>query len=87
MTLYRETPCEHGYSVAHCLCDHRTVECPGWCPGGSREEVTVDYEAAAQELMQIRPAIPVDVTFPVKRIVDAALHTERETASTVGVQP
>ena len=40
MTLYRETPCEHGHMSMHPAEDTH-------CPGGSREEVTVDYEAAA----------------------------------------
>ena len=49
MTLYRETPCEHGRVQSH-------GAVPKWaggtgiseCPGGSREEVTIDYEAAAR---------------------------------------
>ena len=86
MTLYRETPCEHNAMEPHVWFTTKTRLARN-CPGGSREEVTIDYEAAAQELMQIRPAIPLDVTFPVKRIVDAALHTEKEPASAVRVQP
>ena len=62
--LYRLT--EHGEGVINQM-------------DGLIEEVTIDYEAAAKVLMQIRPALPIDVTFPIKRIVDAALGvTEQE---------
>lgn len=43
-TLYRETPCEHGYAVEHAQDGHTPIAYV--CPGGSREEVTIDYEAA-----------------------------------------
>ena len=84
MTLYRETPCEHGYSVAHCLCDYRTVECPGWCPGGSREEVTIDYEAAARlgvVWASLTEKEQVTRIAYVKPFIDTALTTEKEPAS------
>ena len=55
MTLYRETPCEHGYMEEHYTCDHigypeynqiRHADELCHCPGGSRTEVTIDYDAA-----------------------------------------
>ena len=55
MTLYRETPCEHGNHPGwpHChkghpRCGMDGTFCDTWCPGGPREEVTIDYEAAAR---------------------------------------
>ncbi len=55
-TLYREILCEHGWFDAHDWytsksLTHKDVFWPffdGECPGGSREEVTIDYEAAAR---------------------------------------
>ena len=43
--LYRETPCEHGYVDGHG--PYVGDDLIG-CLGGSREEVTIDYEAAAR---------------------------------------
>jgi hypothetical protein len=102
MTLYRETTCEHGTQD---VCDHMPIDdrngrclrldCDVMhdesCLGGSREEVTIDYEAAhlAQHAAwcdcgsvacdEIDTEILMD---EIRIIVDAALHTEKETAST-----
>ena len=57
--LYRETACEHDYMESHYTCDHVGYQeyneishthqnCQ--CPGGSREEVTIDYEAAQERM-------------------------------------
>ena len=82
MTLYRETTCPtHGGQ-------HDPIE--GICPGGSREEVTIDYEAAGRKFHDIvyGPADTlVAITDPSvqngRAILDAALHTEKEPASTI----
>ncbi len=45
VTLWRETPCEHGYMESHYIYEHTrflTRMRPVFCPGGSREEVTID---------------------------------------------
>lgn len=52
MTLYQETPCEHGLLNEHDWYTSRPLQAdsalvgyfPGLCPGGSREEVTIDYK-------------------------------------------
>ncbi len=41
--LYRETPCQHDLIESH-----KQASDGMWCPGGSREEVVIDYEAAAR---------------------------------------
>ena len=78
MTLYRETPCEHGKVRLHELTGmHRLVARdegrPTVCPGGSREEVVVDYAAALEQLV-----IGTDGEYGnrdwAKVIVDAALY-------------
>ncbi len=51
--LYRETKCEHGYAVEHVQNGFDSRQPPHdppnhVCPGGSREEVVIDYEAAAK---------------------------------------
>ena len=75
MTLYRETTCDHGYMVKHPL---HNVFAVG-CPGGSREEVTIDYEAA---LRMAREELELNIyEGEARAIVDAALHTEKEPAS------
>ena len=93
MTLYRETPCiecgeHHGYFNAdEFLCDG---------PGGSREKMVIDYQAAWNEMSRRRALwnldsfdlVPpeggaLDQLHFAKAIIDAALHTERESASTV----
>ena len=79
MTLYRETPCEHEYVDEHG--PFKGVDLIG-CPGGSREEVTIDYEAAAEIGEQWLGQIGEDRTLKARAMVDAALHTEREPAST-----
>ena len=43
MTLYRETPCEHGNIDCRMA---RNADRIRDCPGGSREEVTIDYDLA-----------------------------------------
>ena len=97
MTLYQETPCGHGYMESHYTCDHigypeynqmphTNENC--WCPGGSREEVTIDLEAIALHLHfadesdRLRPADYYREL--AESAIHAALgtHTERETAST-----
>ena len=40
MTLYRETPCEHGLMYHHGTRDENLIWLDEDCPGGSREEVT-----------------------------------------------
>ncbi len=91
MTLYRETPCEHGVVTQHPEADWRSDV----CPGGSRIKETVDYEAAAMEYLlstgryenpvEVWENVPLTVRVAAEeysaRIVDAALHTEKETTS------
>ena len=81
MTLYRETPCEHGQIDEHYYPAYHDETMK--CPGGFREEVTIDYEAATQALAITHVTAAQLARF----VVDAALHTEKETASTVGGQP
>ncbi len=85
-TLYRETQCEHGL-IGDCrgyvIDDEGLPMDPSeWlaslgnsCPGGSREEMTIDYEAAhaeldiwAYEAEGIRDSVTAT-----RNIVDAAL--------------
>ena len=47
--LYRETLCEHDWMRPHALTDGQGLaerNIVGRCPGGSREEVVIDYKAA-----------------------------------------
>ena len=95
MTLYRETPCEHGESISHWRFPDPTDFDGEWCLGGSREEVVIDYEAAAIANHDNDPSYAPpywdDCTDDMKTwyrqhsrsIVDAALRTEREPVSTV----
>ncbi len=50
--LYRETPCEHDLMESHTAITGQGIgERPIislHCPGGTREEVVIDYEAAAR---------------------------------------
>ncbi len=93
--LYRETPCEHGYVDGHG--PYVGDDLIG-CLGGSREEVTIEQlvfmvaNACASHDMQSGPfdmlaELDTNMSDAYKRFarkhVDAALHTERETASTV----
>ena len=91
MTLYWETPCEHGYTRRHLNTGNYGDRFDKRCPGGPREEVTIDYEAAAGLLSTLDDipslAHPEEVLPFATRVVDAALHTKKETASTVRVQP
>ncbi len=100
MTLYRETPCEHDEPRLHRTIRllHRdgvpseiveVVTVSGLCLGGIREEVTVDMEAGAKKYIEkwneLAPFANTQECF--KAGFDAALHTEKEPASTVRVQP
>ncbi len=81
--LYRETPCQHGYAVEHVQNGFDSRQPPHdppnhVCPGGSREEVVIDYEAATQALAITHVTAAQLARF----VVDAALYTERATAST-----
>ncbi len=60
MTLYRETPCEgcdvvgiYGGHVRNADNENGFERCPG--SGGSREEVTIDYEAAWWHYFKLKP--------------------------------
>ena len=98
MTMYREIPCEHGRMQAHGVRGVIHGEGIPECFGGSREEVTIDQlvfmvaNACASHDMQSGPfdmlaELDTNMSDAYKRFarkhVDAALHTERETASTV----
>ena len=77
MTLYRETPCKHG-RVGDC--DAQTHGAGRYCPGGPREEVTIDYEAA-YIVDAFRDGVPCSAedlisTSLIHRIVDIALGEE-----------
>ena len=59
MSLYRETPCEHGRKASHRIsvvacsigyCKHTPIH--ELCNGGSRTEVTIDYEAFHKALYE-----------------------------------
>jgi len=82
MTLYREIPCNK-CGVLH-IGEKRNDPGAGcWAePGGSREVVTVDYEAAARDFER-QHATGAIWNVNTKSIVDAALHTEKEPVSTV----
>ncbi len=80
MTLYRETLCEHGFMGSHYICDH--LGYPAYnqtehtderchCPGGTREEVAPNIEAAESQHRHT----PNDV----ERIVAAALTPQGAT--------
>ncbi len=85
MSLYRETPCEQcgtmyppgetedGLHVFWNEDDGGPLACKG--PGGSREEVTIDYEAAHAELdIWAYEAEGIrDSDTAIRTIVDAAL--------------
>ena len=96
MTLYRETPCD-SCGVFHVGGKRDDPGAGCWAkPGGSREVVTVDYQAAAMEYLlstgryenpvEVWGNVPLTVRIAAEeysaRIVDAALHTEKEPAST-----
>ena len=66
MTLYRETPCEHGLLNEHDWYTSKPLQTdsalvgyfPGLCPGGSREEVTIDFgDMAEVPVSKIRKAL------------------------------
>ncbi len=73
--LYRETLCKHGWPDAHSM--HGI---PVGCPGGSREEVVIDYEAAldvwlntsVREIEQVDGRVALGL---MKAAVDAALKS------------
>ena len=89
MTLYRETPCEHGLMDKHDWYVSRPLQhgdsalagyFDGLCPGGSREEVTINYEAAIAKHNELYP-VPLSARGEawVHEIVDAARGiTEKE---------
>ncbi len=99
MTLYRETtPCEHGFTDGHLVIETSLDNDVEWCRGVVREEVTTDQlvfmvaNACASHDMQSGPfdmlaELDADMSDAYKRFarkhVDAALHTEKGTASTV----
>lgn len=64
--LYRETPCEHDLIESH-----KQASDGMWCPGGSREEVTIDYEAAAATIRLSN----LDSRQMARAAVDAALKS------------
>lgn len=74
MTLYRETSCEHGELEAHQTHLPSMHEGPV-CPGGSREEVTIDYEAAVIALVQGQGHMAARQA---KGVVDAALRVTED---------
>ena len=74
MTLYRETPCEHG--IFDDDPDQLVQEHFQDCPGGSRKEVTIDYAAAFQTWWR-HDHIQNDQRRLVIAI-DTALHIEKE---------
>ncbi len=95
MTLYRETLCEHGRMPAHGVLGVIHGEGIPECYGGSREEVVIDYQAATQAVedkirqFPVWPHAPGSVGWGAtieevaEAAIDAALHLEKETASTV----
>ena len=76
MTLYRETPCEHG-RIDDCDAITTPTGLGRYCPGGSREEVTIDYEAAEERFIAARALIPAlsmsDTRALAESIIEAAL--------------
>ena len=76
MTLYREEPCKHG-QVGDC--DAQTHGAGRYCPGGSREEVTIDYKAAKATAFRLRHRFMAGQFAEVTNsIVDAALGEEEQ---------
>lgn len=72
MTLYYETPCDHGDVAPHGIGINARITGRIDCPGGERVPVSIDYEAAEQAFAEW-----ADHTTPEKavvRIVDAALN-------------
>ena len=88
MTLYRETPCSGcgGFGIygQHHVNTPRGLLCSG--PGGSREEVTIDYEAAGRRLAKKvtganRAKVSVTSKLAghwIRDVVDAALGTDND---------
>ncbi len=79
--LYRETLCEHGVTYEHSVVNPGTCHQPhSMCPGGSREEVVIDYEAGAKKYIEtwneLAPFANTNECFKVG--FDAALSTEEE---------
>ena len=77
MTLYREIPCKHGLTDTHFIDNHKSFN---WahpeCPGGSHEEIIVDYEAAVYGFWDGEASGPPpngDDLKRAKQAVDAAL--------------
>ncbi len=76
MTLYRETPCEHGYVHSHKdWYGPGNTEYVARCPGGSREEVTINHEAAAR-VFEIAGYRNKGIRILLDSAVDAALDIE-----------
>ncbi len=78
--LYRETACvEHGRTSGHLGFTSSPMDYR-WCPGGSRQEVVIDYEAAVAITNQLRLIVSGDewddlIHDITKEAVDAALKS------------
>ena len=86
MTLYRETPCQHGQQRAHMYGEESGKEFSVGenmlrCTEFSCEEVSVDYAIAFQTWWRHDHILNDQERLVIA--IDAALHTEKETASTV----
>ncbi len=77
MILYRETPCEHNQMRSHLygemtLKEFAVGENMLHCSGGSREKVTIDYEAGANAIPDRGQTI-AEFRIDAKAAIDAAL--------------
>ena len=81
MTLYRETFCEHGRFASHEVSDyhgHHIQAGTRMCPGGSREEVTIDHEAFHKALYEWHHSERPMSSDVEKELIDAALGVTEE---------
>ena len=86
MSMYRETPCEHGLFDTHDWYTSKPLEhgdvpwswFDGDCPGGSREEVTIDYEAFHKALYEWHHSERPMSSDVEKELIHIALGTEDE---------
>jgi hypothetical protein len=98
MTLYWETPCKHGRVERHgdIWPDNLDKFSNGICPGGSREEVTIDYKAGAKRIWFMSPCeqswdyVMQTATLAINAALDTATYpsstystTEQETVPPV----
>lgn len=88
---YAETPCEHGQMTQHALTRLKEDgsrwdkdagrETWAWCPGGTRSEITIDYETAARVHSGMKDPGEDYIEYVIKPVVDAAIGVQCQYAA------